>query len=87
MHMAPRAAAWVAWVAWTCNYRSSGDCDPRKSGLRSALFFLSDADLVMHGGDAVDVFGDFRRERTRIGSGRRARQPDDAGRIRSDLDM
>jgi hypothetical protein len=19
MHMAPRAAAWVAWVVWTCN--------------------------------------------------------------------
>jgi hypothetical protein len=21
MHMAPRAAAWVAWAAWTCNIR------------------------------------------------------------------
>jgi hypothetical protein len=24
MHMAPRAAAWVAWAAWTCNSNRRG---------------------------------------------------------------
>jgi hypothetical protein len=43
MHMAPRAAAWVAWAVWTCNTRfagaslRSGDC-LEESGLRPALF-------------------------------------------------
>jgi hypothetical protein len=43
MHMAPRAAAWVAWAVWTCNTRfagaslRSGYC-LEESGLRPALF-------------------------------------------------
>ena len=39
MHMAPRAAAWVAWVAWTCNTgRKAGDSQ-RERAFGSALFF------------------------------------------------
>ena len=55
MHMAPRAAAWVAWAVWTCNtqYRErkfamSGRC-LGKSGLRPALFVFmagEEGDLV-----------------------------------------
>jgi hypothetical protein len=38
MHMAPRAAAWVAWAAWTCNYPSSGmSC--RENGPSGPFFF------------------------------------------------
>jgi hypothetical protein len=45
MHMAPRAAAWVAWAAWTCKVwvrrlePSRKDFDVEKSGLRPALLF------------------------------------------------
>jgi hypothetical protein len=43
MHMAPRAAAWVAWVVWTCNTgRKAGDSQ-KESGLRSPLFFYGGA--------------------------------------------
>src|ERR1700678_421975 len=38
MHMAPRAAAWVAWAVWTCNTPQQG-IRSKESGLRSALFF------------------------------------------------
>jgi hypothetical protein len=39
MHMAPRAAAWVAWVVWTCNTgRKAGDSQKR-AGF-GPLFFL-----------------------------------------------
>src|ERR1700722_21032591 len=38
MHMAPRAAAWVAWAVWTCNTLQQGIWS-KKSGLRPALFF------------------------------------------------
>jgi hypothetical protein len=38
MHMAPRAAAWVAWAVWTCNTPQQG-MRSKESGLRSALFF------------------------------------------------
>jgi hypothetical protein len=37
MHMAPRAAAWVAWAVWTCNTPQQGIWS-KESGLRSALF-------------------------------------------------
>jgi hypothetical protein len=38
MHMAPRAAAWVAWAVWTCNTPHQG-IRSKESGLRPALFF------------------------------------------------
>jgi hypothetical protein len=38
MHMAARAAAWVAWAVWTCNTLKQG-IRSKESGLRSALFF------------------------------------------------
>jgi hypothetical protein len=38
MHMAPRAAAWVAWAVWTCNTPQQG-IRSKESGLRPALFF------------------------------------------------
>src|SRR5271169_5480044 len=41
MHMAPRAAAWVAWAAWICNYRSNGSCDQERADFASALFLPS----------------------------------------------
>ena len=31
MHMAPRAAAWVAWAAWICKSRRDG-CMSEKAG-------------------------------------------------------
>ena len=37
MHMAARAAAWVAWAVWTCNTPHQG-IRSKESGLRSALF-------------------------------------------------
>ena len=40
MHMAPRAAAWVAWAVWTCNTPNKG-IRSKESGLRSALFFCA----------------------------------------------
>jgi hypothetical protein len=38
MHMAPRAAAWVAWAEWTCNtpQRVFGQ---KRAGFEPALFF------------------------------------------------
>jgi hypothetical protein len=38
MHMAHRAAAWVAWAVWTCNIPQRG-IRSKESGLRPALFF------------------------------------------------
>ena len=37
MHMAPRAAAWVAWVEWTCN--TPHRVTVEKSGLLARFFF------------------------------------------------
>jgi hypothetical protein len=37
MHMAHRAAAWVAWAVWTCNTPQQG-IRSKESGLRPALF-------------------------------------------------
>jgi hypothetical protein len=37
MHMAHRAAAWVAWAVWTCNTPQQGIWS-KESGLRPALF-------------------------------------------------
>ena len=41
MHMAPRAAAWVAWAVWTCNTPQQG-IRSKESGLRSALFLRAE---------------------------------------------
>jgi hypothetical protein len=40
MHMAHRAAAWVAWAVWTCNTPQQGIWS-KESGLRPALFFCA----------------------------------------------
>jgi hypothetical protein len=41
MHMAPRAAAWVAWVVWTCNTgRKAGD-GQKRADFEVRSFFLS----------------------------------------------
>jgi hypothetical protein len=41
MHMAPRAAAWVAWVEWTCNTgRKAGDSQKR-AGYEVRSFFCA----------------------------------------------
>jgi hypothetical protein len=47
MHMARRAAAWVAWAAWTCNIAplqatpAIAGNGLKESGLRPALFLLA----------------------------------------------
>jgi hypothetical protein len=59
MHMAPRAAAWVAWAVWTCNTPSKG-MRSKESGLRSALFFVRPEfvhGLVTVGVDTVQSTG------------------------------
>ncbi len=43
MHMARRAAAWVAWVEWTCDIRQVA-VTVKESGLRPALFLKSNTD-------------------------------------------
>src|ERR1700730_10348218 len=48
MHMAPRAAAWVAWAVWTCNTPHQG-IRSKDTGLRSALFLCQDCRSI-HGG-------------------------------------
>src|ERR1700722_15839056 len=46
MHMARRAAAWVAWAAWICNcaaadrVSAAADCSQKRAGF-GPLFFLS----------------------------------------------
>jgi protein O-GlcNAc transferase len=42
MHMAPRAAAWVAWAVWICNSIAS-DKRPRRSNWVCGAFFLGGA--------------------------------------------
>jgi hypothetical protein len=37
MHMAPRAAAWVAWAVWTCN--TPHRVTVEESGLLARFFF------------------------------------------------
>ena len=39
MHMAPRAAAWVAWVVWTCNTGQKAGDSQKRADFKSALFF------------------------------------------------
>src|ERR1019366_5354500 len=46
MHMAPRAAAWVAWVVWTCN-TPEGYSVKKRAGF-SPLFFLSVLQRTAH---------------------------------------
>jgi hypothetical protein len=38
MHMAPRAAAWVAWVVWTCN--TPHRVTVEESGPLARFFFM-----------------------------------------------
>jgi hypothetical protein len=42
MHMAPRAAAWVAWAEWICNYRSYGSCYQERAGLAVRSFLCAE---------------------------------------------
>src|SRR5580698_6604043 len=59
MHMAPRAAAWVAWAVWTCNstrrgFRAAAAGYGQKRAGFGPLFFL--------GGVRVRVGADEHRE-------------------------
>ena len=44
MHMAPRAAAWVAWAEWTCN--TPEGYSVKKERASSPLFFLGRESLI-----------------------------------------
>jgi hypothetical protein len=56
MHMAPRAAAWVAWVEWTCNTGrgrpppKAGDVEKERASARS--FFVRASRHAVHGSRA-----------------------------------
>jgi len=38
MHMAPRAAAWVAWAVWTCNTPGAGYSVKRERASARSFF-------------------------------------------------
>jgi hypothetical protein len=60
MHMAPRAAAWVAWAVWTCSTgRKAGDSQKR-ADFESALFFYGGVGAETGLGADIDkmVFSD-----------------------------
>ena len=39
MHMAPRAAAWVAWVVWTCNTGCKAGDSQKRADIGPLFFF------------------------------------------------
>jgi hypothetical protein len=43
MHMAPRAAAWVAWVVWTCNNPLQGYAVERERTSVRSFFWVRPA--------------------------------------------